>query len=785
MTHLINSHISGFLMVMTSIILQITVWVIVFQSIESYLLKALFVIIFPMYFVITSFFTFYTVNLAYNIIVPPRWIEQNSKYLSFTSPIPIRQNPLEIPATTVFAGDALNLNSDFAENSSHSNSDSESSIYSSIVESSEFSNMSVSLKSLHSWYSNMSVQTNQSNESNNKYNSSSRTSSGNIKMDYDINGDVEMGIPRWLHRSQSYDAYTNSSKSSKQKILQKTKSLSPTSLQSKSLITSNSPIIEENASLLNVQTCEPDYINNGIDTRPVMITIQIPVYTEDFSETLVHTYENIKMFVEYFNSEHNDCKANILIHEDGLQKINDVERNKRVDYYNQFEDSFYIARQVEGRAGRFKKASNMNFGMRQILKINREGNLNRNEEWITSSRTLNFMYKQSNASTFEIGKYILLIDSDSRFNPYAISALIYEMEMSPNIGYLQVRTASNKVVKNAWENAISHFTNSIYSINFLYSCSNGFPAPLVGHNVVLRCEALQNVEKLMNGYGKARSPDSWRLWDEGRVSEDFVMSIYLQYLGYYGKYVFYDCGFKEGVSLNIVDEITKLKKYIYGINEIMFYPCRQWPTDGIMSHLYGNFLLSDKITFSTKYALLSYMGSYYSLAFSPLVTCWYYFVKFFNVNNSNLFVNDALDTVYSCAFIFFGVSVLTNILVKAKHKFIKRTFYELVFKEIIYGLYLTLFYSCVSWHLLTMMSSFFFNFPAKWETTKKEAERLPITTLIWTYKWMYLIGTGFLALILYGLSSDGDYQNKDPRSVVPFLVMILAHMLLPIYTAIT
>lgn len=739
MTHLINSHISGFLLVITSIILQITVWVIVFQSIESYLLRALFVLIFPMYFVITSFFTFYTVNLAYNIIVPPRWIEQNSKYLSFTPPITIRPNPLD--------SNALNLNNDFAENSNHSIQESES------------------LKSI---YSHMSTQTNKSSD---KYSNTLE----NTKIDHiELYSDVEMGIPRWLHRSNSYDAF---SKSSKEKILYKAKSLSPTHTKLNSLIP-DSPVFIENTNIL-------DYTNNEIDTRPVMITIQIPVYTEDFGETLVNTYENIKMFVEHFNSEHNDCKANILIHEDGLQKVNDNERARRIKYYNQFDNSFYIARQVDGRAGRFKKASNMNFGMRQILKINRQNNLNRTEEWETASHTLNFMYKKSTASNFEIGKYILLIDSDSKFNPYAIESLIYEMEMSPNIGYLQVRTASNKVVKNTWENAISHFTNSIYSINFLYSCSNGFPAPLVGHNVVLRWEALQNVEKLMNGYGSSRSSDSWRLWDEGRVSEDFVMSIYLQYLGYYGKYVFYDCGFKEGVSLNIVDEITKLKKYIYGVNEIMFYPCKQWSTDGIMSHLYGNFLLSDKITFSTKYALLAYMGSYYSLAFSPIITCWYYFVKFFNVTNSNLFVNGALDTVYACAFIFFGVSVLTNILVKAKHKFIKRTFYELIFKEIIYGLYLTLFYSCVSWHLLTMMSSFFLNFPAKWETTKKEAERLPITTLIWTYRWMYLIGTVFLTLILYGLISDGNYQNKDPRSIVPFLIMILSHMLLPIYTALT
>jgi hypothetical protein len=196
-------------------------------------------------------------------------------------------------------------------------------------------------------------------------------------------------------------------------------------------------------------------------------------------------------------------------------------------------------------------------------------------------------------------------------------------------------------------------------------------------------------------------------------------------------------------------------------------------------------LLSDKITISTKYALLSYMGSYYSLALSPLVTCWYYFVKFFKVYDSNIFITSSLDTLYACAFIFFGVSIITNILVKIKHSFIKKSIPELICKEILYGLYLTLFYSCVAWHLLSMMSTYFFGFPAKWETTKKEAERVPITTLLWGYKYMYIIGTGFLTLVMYGLISDGDYQNKDPKSVVPFLIMILSHLLLPIYTILT
>ena len=128
------------------------------------------------------------------------------------------------------------------------------------------------------------------------------------------------------------------------------------------------------------------------------------------------------------------------------------------------------------------------------------------------------------------------------------------------------------------------------------------------------------------------------------------------------------------------------------------------------------------------------------------------------------------------------MSVLTNIFIKIKHKFIKRTVIDLVYKEIFYGLYLTLFYSCVSSHLLSMMFIYFCGLPAKWETTKKEAESLPITTLIWMYKYMFMFGTACLILIIYGLGFNDTYQNTDAKSVVPLLVLILSHMLFPIFT---
>lgn len=668
MTHLINRHISGTLLVIISISIQIIFWFYQFIHTNKLSLQVFLVVIFPIYFIISSFFIFYSVNIVYNIFVPPRWIEQNSQFLSFTPKLEGFKN----------------------NNSNYEQSE-------------------ISCESF-----------------------------------------IELDKPK---ESQFSEKKSDSSDSSD---------------SYNTLSTINSIFSLEYENLFS------------FEDKPVMLTIQIPVYTEDFDETLFYTFENVRKFVNYYNNNSQNWRTNVLINEDGLQKVSEEEKNKRIAYYNLFSDFFYIARPVNGRAGKFKKASNMNFGLRQILKINNLNNsVNKIAEWEIQSKNLNFLYKESNAHSFQIGKYILLIDSDSKFNNYALPLLINEMEASPNIGYIQVRTNSNKVIKSLWENAISHFTNTIYDINFLYSCSNGFPSPLVGHNAVLRWSALLSVETLLNGHND--NYDSWAVWDETRVSEDFVMSIYLQHLGYYGKYIFYDCGFKEGVSLNIIDEITKLKKYIYGINEILFYPCNKWLTDGILTHLYVNFLLSDKITFSTKYALLAYMGSYYSLALSPIVTIWYYFIKFLHIHNSNLYITNSLDTLYSCIVIFFGMSVLTNVLIKMKHKFIKRSVPDLIFKELLYGLYLTVFFSSISFHLLSMMIVYFCGLQARWETTKKEAEKLHIRSLIWMYKYMYVGGIGFLILIIYGLGFNEKYNNTDPKSIIPLLVLLLSHMLFPIY----
>jgi len=61
--------------------------------------------------------------------------------------------------------------------------------------------------------------------------------------------------------------------------------------------------------------------------------------------------------------------SSILIHDDGLQLISEEERKKRMEFYTN-QDIGWVARPPHSslpdgfkRAGRFKKASNMNYGL--------------------------------------------------------------------------------------------------------------------------------------------------------------------------------------------------------------------------------------------------------------------------------------------------------------------------------------------------------------------------------------------------------------------------------------
>ncbi|KAE9382425.1 hypothetical protein BT96DRAFT_741531, partial [Gymnopus androsaceus JB14] len=68
-------------------------------------------------------------------------------------------------------------------------------------------------------------------------------------------------------------------------------------------------------------------------------------------------------------------------------------------------------------------------------------------------------------------------------------------------------------------------------------------------------------------------------------------------------------GFKEGVSL-FLDEVARWQKYVYGCNELIFNPTRQWLFKGPFSKQLRTFVTSNAPV-HYKLKALGYMLSYY------------------------------------------------------------------------------------------------------------------------------------------------------------------------------
>ena len=632
----INSYIISY----TSILVQLIWWIKIYNAYPIRLYKYIFIIITPLYILTTAFFIFYVVNMCYNIVVPKKWLEQDSKYITYFRP--------------VYKG---------------------------------------------------------------------------------IEGD-EIG--------------------------------------------ELDEVVEINEIL------ELEHIEVGIVPITTILTIQIPVYLESFHETLLPTYNNVLRYIRQYNSHSlSQYKINLLVCEDGYIHLSEEERLERLQYYEQQEELYFIARPKKGRNGRFKKASNMNFSLKQIFHIDN----NNTASWSNLAIKHNFVCN-SNISTFELGKYILLLDSDSKIQlTYDnINCLINEFEMNPKIGFLQLRTrAEISSPMNKWENTIGYFTNNIYDINFFYSCSNGFPAPLVGHNCMLNVDVMKKVFEKNHG----KKDTSYQIWDENRVSEDFIFSLQCQYIGYYGKYIYWDCGMTEGVTLNVLDEITKMEKYAFGVNELLFNPINQWWTNGFLTEVFIDFILTNGISIPAKYAIVAYIGSYYALALSPIVTLINYISTYIyhiiNISSTDnefyikVYINDPIYIIYSCFFIFFVLSFIANTITKWKHKIhTEKGLIYFLYYEMYHGLRLCLFFSGLSYHLLVVILQHFLSHNVSWKMTNKETQAVSYKTIILEkYPIMYSIGSVVFFIIVVGYNLPDPYENKDIYSIIPLVSFIVCSLTTP------
>jgi len=392
------------------------------------------------------------------------------------------------------------------------------------------------------------------------------------------------------------------------------------------------------------------------------ITIQCPVYKEGLESVIAPTVRSIKQAMSTYELQ--GGSANLFINDDGLQLVGEAERRARIDFYadNSIGWTARPAHDPKGtgftRRGKFKKASNMNFGLmvsckceERLLAVARHPAWTQADEAAAYEACLLAVLDDVKVAwadgNIRVGDYILLIDSDTRVPADCLLDAGTEMELSPEVGILQFSSGVMQVVHTYFENGITFFTNLIYTA-IRYTVSNGDVAPFVGHNAILRWSAIQQVSYVDDdGFDK--------FWSESHVSEDFDMSLRLQCAGYIIRLAAWAAdGFKEGVSLTVYDELARWEKYAYGCNELLFHPLRMWVYKGPFTPLFRRFLTSN-IRFTSKITIVSYIGTYYAIGSAWILTLANYFaIGWFNGYLDKYYI-DSWKVWFSIIIVFNGL----------------------------------------------------------------------------------------------------------------------------------
>ena len=134
--------------------------------------------------------------------------------------------------------------------------------------------------------------------------------------------------------------------------------------------------------------------------------------------------------------------SSIFIHEDGMQVISEDQRQERIAFYANHNIGWVARPKHDGspegfkRAGRFKKASNMNYGLALSMKMEKHlkaleeaverGELEENEQLSLEDLALDMAVEETyeetgrkwrpwaaNGKSLRIGEIILIVDADT------------------------------------------------------------------------------------------------------------------------------------------------------------------------------------------------------------------------------------------------------------------------------------------------------------------------------------------------------------------------------------
>lgn len=512
---------------------------------------------------------------------------------------------------------------------------------------------------------------------------------------------------------------------------------------------------------------EPPQRLSAVTSTLPHVTIQCPVYKEGLWAVIDPTIKSIKAAISTYEMQ--GGTANIFINDDGMQIIAEEQAQERRDYYDEHNIG-WVARPKhnpkpsgEGekpfiRAGKFKKASNMNYALNVSARVeDKLGELQRSDVWTAENereaydKALAEVIAEDEGRTqaegnVRLGDYILLIDSDTRVPTDCFLDAVSEMEASPEVAIIQFASGVMNVTDSWFEKGITFFTNLVYTA-IQYAVSNGDVAPFVGHNAFLRWKAVQDVAYIYADINDGIVKEKY--WSEATVSEDFDMALRLQTNGYILRLAAYaGQGFKEGVSLTVYDELARWEKYAYGCSELIFHPFAQWFTKGPFTSLFRKFIASS-MPFPSKLTIMAYVGTYYAIGSAWILTLLNYcIIGWFNGHLDHYYI-DSFKIYFAIICVFTALGNLA--LAVMRYRVEDMTLTSAIWENLRWIPLLTVFLGGISLHVSQAILSHLFGVDMTWGATSKEATNTSFFKEIPVILHKFRITFAFCAVMSLGL----------------------------------
>ncbi|KAG6334613.1 hypothetical protein ID866_4474 [Astraeus odoratus] len=530
--------------------------------------------------------------------------------------------------------------------------------------------------------------------------------------------------------------------------------------------------------------------NKEVDEALPHITIEMPVFKESLSETIAPSVFSIKKAMKTYARQ--GGTSAIFIHDDGLQVISEKEREERITFYANHNIG-WVARPKHDsspggfkRAGRFKKASNMNYGLALSIKLERHLMALSEQSDVEDSResmedralemAIEETYEESerkwkpwacNGRSLRLGEIIMIVDSDTIVPEDCLRDAARELAECPEVAIIQHESDVMQVAHHYFENGIAHFTRRINKC-ISVGCANGEVAPFVGHNAFLRWSALQDAAFVDPDDGKKK------IWSESNVSEDFDMALRLQLKGYIIRWATYSKGgFKEGVSLTVDDELNRWQKYSY-----------EWWRKGPIAKQLRIFVWSNAPV-HYKVAMMAYMFSYYGIAAAAVLTLLNYLILGFEIQIDGFFLH-SFEIWLACTVVFPGLGNLGFTLLE--YRLGHRSLLSSLSENLTWIPFFFFFFGGLSIHLSQALLAHLLSYNMTWGATKKEVERsnffIEVPKILKRFRvaliLCFITTVGMILLSTPLIPSGWRVDSNNWAVLFPLALVVGCHVLFPI-----